>query len=488
MKKAAAVFLVAALWISPGFSNSAKTLESPNPAAAWQQWENVADAGFDAAALAEARSFADGAHSAAVLAVYDGRAIAAWGAVDRKLELHSMRKSLYSAMWGMAVARKLVDVDATLDKAGVDDQQPLTTDEKRARIVDLLHSRSGVYHPSAYATSDQEEARPARGSHPPDTFWFYNNWDFNVAGGLLEKVARKPMGNLFGEWVATPLGMEDYRAEDVYAFREPHTSQWPALTFRMSARDLARLGQLWLNGGSWNGRSLIPPQWVERASTAASNTGKAGQGYGMMWWIYETGSVDPERYPNASRYRILMGRGLGGHVVAVIPEAKMVIVHRADTDNGRRVSGNDVWTLLDRLIGARRTTAQPCSAATPCTAGGSKPARFTPLHVEAFASQLPAVVAPKPVSLDIAAMTALVGSYEIKPGFIGEVFLEGGQLFASMPGRGEVELFALTPSDFFLRVDPTAKVHFDGEANGHFSRIVVSIGGRDIAGRRLEGK
>lgn len=434
--------------------------------AQWKQYADVKDAGYDAAALAAVRDYADSVKSAAVLAVAEGHVISAWGDVDRKLELHSVRKSLYSALWGIAESRGLVNLNATLAELGVDDLHSLTAEEKKARLVDLLHARSGVYHESAYAPSDQEEERPARGSHAPDTFWFYNNWDFNVAGALLEQVTGKPMGVLFDEWIARPLGMEDYRPGDVFAAREPGRSRWPALTFRLSARDLARFGAMWLDGGRWKGRQVVPKEWVARASTPASQTGGPGEGYAMMWWTYEPSAVDAQRYPNASRVRVIMGRGTGGQVVAVVPEAHLVFVHRADTDNGRHVRGSDVWTMLDRILGARRGAARAN-------------ARLVPLRVEKLASALPPFVWPSAIALDEKAMKAVTGDYELKPGVVARVFIDGGKLYASMPGQGEAELFAISPAEFFVRVDPSVRARFDEQG------VVVTMGGRELRAARV---
>jgi CubicO group peptidase (beta-lactamase class C family) len=192
------------------------------------------------------------------MVIYRGRVLAAWGDVARRLELHSVRKSLYAAMYGVAVDQGLVDVSDTLAELGVDDLQKLTDEEKQATLEDLLYARSGVYHPAAYAPADQARNRPARGSKAHGTHWFYNNWDFNVAGALLERPARKPVGNAFDEWIAKPVGMEDYQPSDVFAALEPSRSQWPAHIFRMSTRDVARFGQLWLQRGRWNGRACHP--------------------------------------------------------------------------------------------------------------------------------------------------------------------------------------------------------------------------------------
>jgi CubicO group peptidase (beta-lactamase class C family) len=440
----------------------------------WQQFASPEQAGFDAAALEAARAHADQIESGAVMVISHGQAVAAWGAIDRKVELFSARKSLYSALWGIAEAKGKVNGNATLAEAGIDDLQPLTDAEKKARFVDLLHARSGVYHPSAYAPRDQEEALPARGSHAADTFWFYNNWDFNIAGAWLEKATGKPIGILFDEWIAKPVGMEDYRPSDVFTVLEPGASRWPAHTFRMSARDLGRFGLLWLNKGRWNGKQIVPAQWIERASAPASNTGTPGQGYAMMWWTYDAGSVDAQRYPNASKVRVLMARGSGGQVIALIPEADVVIVHVTDSDNGRRASGRDVWTLIDKILGARTAEAK------------AKPS-LRAMQVEPFKSQKPAFVWPAAIALDQDAMNAVAGEYELRPGVNARVYVHDGRLYAFMPGRGEAELFASSKNDFFVRIDAGTRIRFEYGEDGKATRFVANTGGREIVGRRRQG-
>lgn len=439
--------------------------------AQWSQYATPAEAGYDAEALATAYAHADSVRSAAVVVVADGRILAAWGAVDRKLELHSVRKSIYAAMWGIAEARGLARVDATLAELGIDDVPPLTAEEKKARLVDLLQARSGVYHASAYAPSDMQESMPARGSHAPGTHWFYNNWDFNVAGALLERLAGKPFAVLFDEWIARPLGMEDYSPSDVFAAREPGASRWPALTMRLSARDLARFGRLWLDRGAWNGTQIVPAAWVDRASRPASETGTPGQGYAMMWWTYEKGSIAAERYPHASAVRVVAGRGTGGQFLAVVPELDLVFVHRADTDHGRSVKGSDVWTILDRVIGARRS-------------GPKEKARTAAVEVKPFSSTLPPFVWPAAVKLEPKQAESLTGVYEIAPGAEARVFVVEGTLYAFMPGHGEAELFAISPDEFFVRVEPSVKIRFDRDGEGRATAVRVSIRGREITARR----
>jgi CubicO group peptidase (beta-lactamase class C family) len=442
----------------------------------WSQWSSPAAAGYDADLLNAARRHADEALSGAVMVVEDGRVVAAWGDVERKLELHSVRKSLYAALYGVAVERGLIDLDATLAELGIDDLAGLTDQEKSATVEHLLTARSGVYLPAAYAPSDQDEERPERGSHPPGSRWFYNNWDFNVVAVLLERATGRPIGELFDQWIAHPIGMEDYDPGDVFEAWEPRASRYPALTFRMSTRDLARFGRLWLQDGVWDGRRVLPEGWVERASAPASELGE-GEGYAMMWWVYGPGYLPADRYPHASRLeRIVQGRGTGGQVVQVVPELGLVYVHRGDTDHGREVAGRDAWGIFEQVLAARAAGGEPDPDPDRGAAGAS-------LETVALESQLPPLDWPEPVTLTAAERERLTGEYQIAPGVNASVYLHDGRLFGSFPGKGEAELFALSPTELFVRVQAGVRLHFDPEAGT--ARFV--IGDQEIPARKLDG-
>ena len=81
-------------------------------------------------------------------------------------------------------------------------------------------------------------------------------------------------------------------------------------------RDAAKFGQLFLNGGVWQGRQLVPADWVEE-STAAKNNG-AGDGtgkYGYQWWSRSFGGYD-------TYYAF----GAWGQYILVVPELELVTV------------------------------------------------------------------------------------------------------------------------------------------------------------------
>ena len=459
-----ATFAIVLAVILPALS-SAQTA----PSGPWRQYANPADIGFSTAKLDAARRYADSVRSGAVMAVVRGSVLAAWGDVSRPLELHSVRKSIVSAMYGIASADKKVDTNRTLRQLGIDDRQPLTPQEKAARISDLLAARSGVYLPAAYAASDQEKSRPARGSHAPGTNFFYNNWDFNVLGVIYERLTGNDFYEAFRTRLAVPLGMEDYREGDGYRVYEPSGSMHPAHTLRLSARDLARFGQLYLQRGTWNGRRLISAEWIAASTRPRSDAG-GGRGYAWLWWTYAAGSMG-DRYPSLNKLNTYAGSGTGGQFVLVVPEAELVLVHRGDTDHGRNVSGRDVWTIAEMILSAREGTA----AAAP---------KLVPLQHVALASQAPAEPRAQYVVIDSALMAEYAGEYTIAPDVNARVFVFEHRLFANFPGQGEAELLGLSRSEFTIKPVAGVRLRFERDATGAVTGISGNIGPQRFQGTR----
>jgi CubicO group peptidase (beta-lactamase class C family) len=147
-----------------------------------------------------------------------------------------VRKSLLSVLIGNALERKEVDLQQTIGLLGIDDNEPsLSAEEKTATVRDLLRARSGVYHSALYETHGMAAARPARHSHKPGTFWYYNNWDFNVLGTIYERAVRSSIFDAFEREIAKPIGMQDYRPSDGQ-YVTGAASVYPAYPFKMGAR------------------------------------------------------------------------------------------------------------------------------------------------------------------------------------------------------------------------------------------------------------
>jgi hypothetical protein len=309
------------------------------------------EVGWSSEKLQEAQGFAIQSGCKAVIALYDGKVFFSWGNIHKNYELHSIRKPFLSALYGIHFARGNIDLNATLEDLHIDDITPgLTPAEKQARVEHLLMSRSGVYHEAAAEAQTMIDERPARGSHPPDTFFYYNNWDFNALGSIFEQETGEEIFNAFKKEIADVVGMADFSIDNCFYQYEWDKSMHPAYHFRMSARDMAKFGALYQKKGNWNGLQIIASEWIDESTMAYSTMENTnGLGYGYMWKIIPADSEIGQMigYPG------YFHTGAGGHVLVIIPDLKLVIVERYDTDQNWEDPGAAGFELGMRIIDAR---------------------------------------------------------------------------------------------------------------------------------------
>jgi len=294
--------------------------------------------------------------SSALMILVDGDVIFDWGETKKKHTIHSIRKALLNSLYGTAIAKGQIDTSMTLRELGIDDIPPsLTKNELDARIIDLLKSRSGVYHNAAGVSKGMLLGKPEREAHKPGEHYYYNNWDFNVLGAIIEKKTGKSIYDLFKYEIAKPLGMHDYKGKyssidgesdeeeipdnDGFYQYERSKSKYPAYHFRMSARDLALYGQLYLNKGNWNGQQIIPMEWVDLSTKPYSiYDTKYGIAYGMLWYV---------------KGKSFYHTGLGIHMLAVYPDSKMVLVHRVDTEQDFNYNKADFYKTIGLVFDSK---------------------------------------------------------------------------------------------------------------------------------------
>jgi CubicO group peptidase (beta-lactamase class C family) len=291
------------------------------------QWEaaSPAELGWSIQGLAEAYKVFATLKPASMVVIDRGRIVVAWGDSARRVKLSSIRKSLLSALYGSPVHDGRIKLDDTLEKLKIDDDPPLTQSERQATLRMLLQARSGVYHSYVGGTPHTRELMPEREAHPPGAFWYYNNWDFNVLGGVYERKLNRKIGEAFQREIAAPIQMQDFRIDDMYYLKSEDSapafarSRYPAYHFRLTARDMARFGYLFLRGGNWNGTQVIPADRVRESTTSYSQTTGFGEGfgYGYLWWVHGYGlnvDVFSARGRFGQIHRCDSGAGLGGGV------------------------------------------------------------------------------------------------------------------------------------------------------------------------------
>jgi CubicO group peptidase (beta-lactamase class C family) len=317
------------------------------PGEAWAHGDPEA-LGWSAEQLEATRQWAEGLDSGAVFVVHRGLVVADWGATEERLLAQSIRKSLLSGLFGRLVEEGRLDLDATLTDLDIDDEPPLTVEERQATVRDLLLSRSGIYRSAIYEAGVWRRRKPDPGTHAPGEAWFYNNWGFNALGTIFENASGVKIGEAFERWIAEPIAMEDFRVRDVtYLTQEAvservleNVSRHPAYMFHISSRDLARFGWLYANGGVWAGQRVLSREWVEESTVgAAQATGwEARSHYGFLWWrLPPSGSLTEPSF---------MATGGQGHRLVVVPELELVIVHRVKvkgTGLGSQLYRRFVW-------------------------------------------------------------------------------------------------------------------------------------------------
>jgi CubicO group peptidase (beta-lactamase class C family) len=146
------------------------------------------------------------------------------------------------------------------------------------------------------------------------------------AAGMSE--ARLAEKRLFG-----PLGI--HLAE--YWPKDDQGVTYGGTGLSLTARDVAKLGQLYLDGGRWHGRQLVPRAWVEE-STRAHVSARRGAGYGYFWW------TDDRRGLHSFE-----AIGFGGQMVAVVPKLDLVVTVMSDSAGAPVDLGR---LLFDRIVPA----------------------------------------------------------------------------------------------------------------------------------------
>lgn len=301
--------------------------------------------------------FLKSAGSSSLMLLIDGKIAHQYGDVSKKHVVHSIRKSVINSLYGIAIADGLIDTSATLEDLKIDDINGLTSAEKQATVADLLKSRSGVYHAAAAVSKNMLRDIPKRGQYGPGEHFYYNNWDFNVLGYILEKATNQSIYTLFEEQIAKPLGMQDYSGiyddiveedieiPDVDGFyqHEQSKSLYPAYHFRLSTRDMARYGQLYLQMGKWNSEQIVSEKWIEASTTPYSITNDSyGIAYGMLWYVL---------YPNENRTtKSFYHTGNGVHMLGVYPSKNMVLIHRVDTEKEYSFNQGDFYQMIAKVF------------------------------------------------------------------------------------------------------------------------------------------
>lgn len=273
-----------------------------------------------------------------------GREVVAWGEPDRADLTFSVAKTCLALLAGVAHGQGLLPdfdepVARRLPGIGFDDgphnaavtwrmllEQTSEWQGTCFGIPDTVDRWRKVSHDPRPAGGPKGGARPLQA---PGTYWEYNDVRINQLSLALLHLFRRPLPEVFREQVMLPIGASDdwqWRPYDdawvdIDGTRMPSVpggTHWGA-GLSISARDLARLGQLLLQGGRWGERQVLPWAFVLRMQQPCA----MAPFYGWLVWLNPEG----RNFPGASGRAFFMV-GAGGHTVWVEPEFDAVVVVR----------------------------------------------------------------------------------------------------------------------------------------------------------------
>jgi len=331
------------------------------PAKDWQKADKAESAGFSTQRLQALTPFLKSLDTSAMMVVSHGHVVYEYGDLAKLSYLASCRKSILAMLYGNYVASGQIPLNKTLREMNFDDVGGLLPRELDATVENLITDRSGVYHPASYP-GDASDSAPPRGSQKPGTYYLYNNWDFNAAGAVFEKLTGKNIYDALESDLAIPIGMQDFDRSLQKKEGDVKRSVIPAYPIHLSTRDMARIGQLMLREGNWNGRQVIPRDWAKRIVSIVTPVYDMNPpswkeyaqgslwGYGYMWWVWD----DHRREgPFAGAYS---ARGAIGQYITVLPALDVVVAHKTVPstrgERTRNVSGMEYQAILMHIAAA----------------------------------------------------------------------------------------------------------------------------------------
>jgi CubicO group peptidase (beta-lactamase class C family) len=285
---------------------------------------------------------------------------------DNLMDTRSATKTITSMLIGIAVDKKLL--------SGVDfrvwpmfaDKAPQHRDPRKDQITveDLLTMSSLLECDDNNDFSSGNEERmyvtedwtrfvldlPIRGfpswvpkpkDSPYGRSFSYCTAGVFLLGRVLERSAKMPVPEFANKNLFSPLGIEK-AAWKFSAMGEAQTGGGLGLR----SRDLLKLGQLYLNGGTWNGERLISESWVKNSTQPHARVDEQTE-YGYLWWL-KTFSTGGKSYP------AYFMSGNGGNKVAVFPNLDMVVVITSTNYNTKGMHQQTEKLLTDYVLAAAK--------------------------------------------------------------------------------------------------------------------------------------
>lgn len=261
--------------------------------------------------------------------------------------LYSLSKSFTSSAVGFAVAEGKLSIDDPILKFFPDDAPPNPSDNLKAmRIRDLLMMSTG--HQDEPPTAPDEMcpksflAQPV--PHLPGTHFKYNTAATFMLSAIVQKVTGQTVLDYLRPRLFEPLDIE----HPVWDTNFQGISLG-GYGLRVHTEDIAKFGLLYLHHGNWQGKQLLPAEWVTMATSRQTSNGSNpdsdwNQGYGFQFW--------------RCRHNAFRGDGAFGQYCVVMPDQDTVVAINSGVKDMQSVL-NVIW---DKLLPNLQSQPLPADA------------------------------------------------------------------------------------------------------------------------------
>ncbi len=263
----------------------------------------------------------------------------------------SMAKSFVGILIGCALQDGYIK---SLDQPVGDFLPEFKTGENaKLHIRHLLTMSSGInfdenyvspfaYPAAAYYGNDiRKLTMTYKVTEEPGKFFKYLSGNTELLGLILEKSTGKKLADYMGERIWRPMGAKN---SAFWSLDHENGMEKAYCCFNSNARDFSRFGLLYLHNGSFNGKQLVPEEYVKQAMQPAPLLNKGGKvytGYGYQWWLMDY-----------KGHHISCCRGILGQYIIVIPDKNMVIVRLGHKRDKVQVDDNpiDIFIYIDKAL------------------------------------------------------------------------------------------------------------------------------------------
>lgn len=231
---------------------------------------------------------------------------------------HSMCKSITGMAAGLLIDEGKLDLTENIYKIFHDKGSTWAKIFRpEVTVENLMTMTSGVtFNESGIVSGNDwlESYLNAPVSEKPGTKFQYNSLNSYVLSAIITERTGMPMDEYLKPRLFDPLGITDYLWEKC-----PRGITKGGWGLFMHTEDMAKLGQLYLNKGKWNGKQIIPENWAEASVTKKVDSIEGTYGYGYQLWM--------EERPGSFEYNGMLGQN-----VLIYPDVDMVIVTNAGNE------------------------------------------------------------------------------------------------------------------------------------------------------------